>query len=296
MYVGVVQKAPVDFSTYRQTQDNGRTIHTADAFEDASEVNDYTSPDYQLRAETEGLGGKKPFAQVVAGQAGKTPIGTSTVDQSFGEPTNIRGKATFSRVDARPGFKLDDEEAGNLAADNVYVDEEDRRRGVGSDMYDLMTHIGEQKNMNLVESQNQTDDGKKFWSKSGQEGQWRIKRSEPMNISFQLLKRQTKLPESVTQGASVATRPIGDWFKPPTPTKPVNNTQGTSQTSLDDFSKAKSYIQDRPKRLAQAKVQRLSRKVKNARTQHRYKRNLARGAIRPKMRTQTGLIRVTRSR
>ena len=60
--------------------------------------------------------------------------------------------------------------------------------------------------------------------------------------------------------------------------------------------KGKSYIQDRPKRLAQAKVQRLSRKVKNARTQHKYKRNLARGAIRPKMRTQTGLIRVARSR
>ena len=60
--------------------------------------------------------------------------------------------------------------------------------------------------------------------------------------------------------------------------------------------KGKSYIQDRPKRLAQAKVQRLSRKVKNARTQHKYKRNLARGAIRPKMRTQTGLVRVARSR
>jgi len=257
MYVGVVQKAPVDFSTIRQVQDNGRTIHTADAFEDAKEGNEFTSPDYQLRAVTEGLGGKKPFAQVVAGKVGKTPIGTDTVDQSFGEPTNIRGKATFSRVPARKDFKLDDEEAGNLAADNVYVDEEDRRRGIGSDMYDFMTHIGEQKNMNLVESEHQTDDGKRFWSKSGQEGQWRINRSEPMNISFQLLKRQT---------------------------------------SLDDFSKAKSYIQDRPKRLAQAKVQRLSRKVKNARTQHKYKRNLARGAIRPKMRTQTGLIRVTRSR
>ena len=292
MYVGVVQKAPVDFSTYRQEQDNGRTIHTADAFEDASEANEYTSPDYKLRAVTEGLGGRKPFA----GQVGKTPTVTDTVDQSFGESTNIRGKATFGRVDARPGFKLDDEEAGNLAADNVYVDEEDRRRGIGSDMYDLMTYIGEQKNMNLVESEDHTDDGKKFWSGSGQEGQWRINRSEPMDITFQLLKRQTKLPESVTQGASVATRSIGDWFKPPTPTKPVDNTQGTSQTSLDDFGKAKSYIQDRPKRLAQAKVQRLSRKVKNARTQHKYKRNLARGAIRPKMRTQTGLIRVTRSR
>jgi len=247
MYVGVIRKAPVDFSTYRQVQDNGRTIHTADAYEDGTEANEYTSPNYQLRAETEGLGGRKPFAQVVAGKVGRTPIGTDTEDQSFGEPTNIRGKATFSRVPAREDFKLDDEEAGNLAADNVYVDEADRRRGIGSDMYDLMAHIGERKNMNLVPSENQTADGKKFWSKSGQEGQWRINRSEPMNITLQLLK-------------------------------------------------GKSYIQDRPKRLAQAKVQRLSRKVKNARTQHKYKRNLARGAIRPKMRTQTGLIRVTRSR
>ncbi len=247
MYVGVIQKAPVDFSTYRQEQDNGRTIHTVDAFEKPSEANEYTSPDYQLRAETEGLGSKRPFAQVVAGKAGRTPIGTNTQDQSFGESTNIRGKATFSRVPAREDFKLDDEKAGNLAADNVYVDEEDRRRGVGSDMYDVMTFIGGEKNMNLVPSENQTADGKIFWDKSGQDGQWRIIRSEPMNITLQLLK-------------------------------------------------AKSYIQDRPKRLAQAKDQRHSRKVKNARTQHKYKRNLARGAIRPKMRTQTGLIRVTRSR
>jgi hypothetical protein len=58
----------------------------------------------------------------------------------------------------------------------------------------------------------------------------------------------------------------------------------------------KSYIQDRPKRLAQAKVQRLSRKVKNKRTKHKYQRALSRGAVRPKMRRQTGLVRISRSR
>ena len=60
--------------------------------------------------------------------------------------------------------------------------------------------------------------------------------------------------------------------------------------------KAKSYISDRPKRLAQAKVQRLARKTKNRKTKHKYARNLARGVVRPKLRRQTGLIRVSRSR
>lgn len=60
--------------------------------------------------------------------------------------------------------------------------------------------------------------------------------------------------------------------------------------------KGKSYIQDRPKRLAQAKVQRLSRAGKNKKTRNRYKRNLSRGNIRPKMRRQTGLVRISRSR
>jgi len=60
--------------------------------------------------------------------------------------------------------------------------------------------------------------------------------------------------------------------------------------------KSKSYIQDRPKRLAQAKVQRLARKVKNKKTRLKYARNLARGNIRPQFRRQTGLIRVTRRR
>lgn len=58
-------------------------------------------------------------------------------------------------------------------------------------------------------------------------------------------------------------------------------------------SVSKSYISDRPKRLAQAKVQRLSRKTKNRKTKKRYARNLSRGNIRPKMRRQTGLVRVT---
>lgn len=60
--------------------------------------------------------------------------------------------------------------------------------------------------------------------------------------------------------------------------------------------KSKSYIQDRPKKLAQARVQRLARAAKNKKTRNMYKRNLSRGSIRPKMRRQTGLVRVTRSR
>jgi hypothetical protein len=63
---------------------------------------------------------------------------------------------------------------------------------------------------------------------------------------------------------------------------------------MSDVLIKSSYIQDRPKRLAQAKVQRLSRKVKNRRTKHKYQRALSRGAVRPKMRRQTGLVRVTR--
>ena len=67
-------------------------------------------------------------------------------------------------------------------------------------------------------------------------------RSEPMvfDQAWYLLKDKTKnqekLPESITQGASIATRPIGDWFKPPAPTKPVDNSKNTSQTTLDEFS------------------------------------------------------------
>ncbi len=60
--------------------------------------------------------------------------------------------------------------------------------------------------------------------------------------------------------------------------------------------KASSYISNRPKARAKAKVQRLARKTKNRKTKARYKRNLDRGNTRPKMRRQTGLVRVTRRR
>lgn len=51
---------------------------------------------------------------------------------------------------------------------------------------------------------------------------------------------QSKLPkELIPDGATVATRPIEEWFKgKPKKTKPVDNTKGTSQTSLGDFEKA----------------------------------------------------------
>ena len=58
--------------------------------------------------------------------------------------------------------------------------------------------------------------------------------------------------------------------------------------------KGKSYISDRPKKDARAKVQRLARKTKTRKTKKRYKRNLDRGNTRPKMRRQTGLVRISR--
>jgi hypothetical protein len=60
--------------------------------------------------------------------------------------------------------------------------------------------------------------------------------------------------------------------------------------------KGKSYISDRPRKIARAKVQRLSRKVQTDKTKKKYKRNLDRGTVRPKMRRQTGLVRVSRNR
>lgn len=60
--------------------------------------------------------------------------------------------------------------------------------------------------------------------------------------------------------------------------------------------KGTSYISDRPKKVARAKVQRLARKTKTRKTKARYQRNLDRGNVRPKMRRQTGLVRVSRSR
>ena len=58
----------------------------------------------------------------------------------------------------------------------------------------------------------------------------------------------------------------------------------------------RSYIENRPKRLAQAKVQRLARKTKTRKTKARYARALSRGTVRPRMRRQTGLVRVSRKR
>jgi hypothetical protein len=60
--------------------------------------------------------------------------------------------------------------------------------------------------------------------------------------------------------------------------------------------KSSSYISNRPKAKAKAKVQRLSRKTKNRKTKARYKRNLDRGNTRPRMRRQTGLVRISRRR
>lgn len=60
--------------------------------------------------------------------------------------------------------------------------------------------------------------------------------------------------------------------------------------------KGKSYISDRPKKVARAKVQRMARKTKTRKTKQRYKRNLDRGNTRPRMRRQTGLVRISRRR
>lgn len=60
--------------------------------------------------------------------------------------------------------------------------------------------------------------------------------------------------------------------------------------------KGASYISNRPKARAKAKVQRLARKTKNRKTKARYKRNLDRGNTRARMRRQTGLVRVARRR
>jgi len=59
---------------------------------------------------------------------------------------------------------------------------------------------------------------------------------------------------------------------------------------------AKSYISQRPAKLAQARVQRLSRKNEKRRKMRRYSRHAKIGVRRPKMRRQIGLTRVSRSR
>lgn len=82
----------------------------------------------------------------------------------------------------------------------------------------------------------------------------------------------------------------------------VSNTVIEPADIIDDLLKGqfgyagKSYISDRPKKQAKAKVQRLARKVKTRKTKAKYARQVARGVQRPKMRKQTGLVRVSRSR
>ena len=59
---------------------------------------------------------------------------------------------------------------------------------------------------------------------------------------------------------------------------------------------AKSYISQRPARLAAARVRRLSNKNLKRKKQKKYSRHAKIGVRRPKMRRQIGLTRVTRYR
>ena len=59
---------------------------------------------------------------------------------------------------------------------------------------------------------------------------------------------------------------------------------------------AKSYISQRPAKLAQAKVKRLSQNNQKKRKSRQYRRHSKIGVRRPKMRRQIGLTRVSRSR
>lgn len=59
---------------------------------------------------------------------------------------------------------------------------------------------------------------------------------------------------------------------------------------------AKSYISQRPARLAAARVKRLSNKNVKRKKQKKYSRHAKIGVRRPKMRRQIGLTRVTRNR
>ena len=48
--------------------------------------------------------------------------------------------------------------------------------------------------------------------------------------------KQGKLPKELVEGASVATKPVEEWFKGKgKKTKPKDNTDGTTQTALDEF-------------------------------------------------------------
>ena len=59
---------------------------------------------------------------------------------------------------------------------------------------------------------------------------------------------------------------------------------------------AKSYISQRPARLAAARVKRLSNKNLKRKKQRQYSRHAKIGVRRPKMRRQIGLTRVMRNR
>jgi hypothetical protein len=59
---------------------------------------------------------------------------------------------------------------------------------------------------------------------------------------------------------------------------------------------AKSYISQRPAKLAQARVKRMSQKNQKRRSMRQYRRHSKIGVRRPKMRRQIGLTRVSRSR
>ena len=164
---------------------------------------------------------------------------------------------------------------GNLTGNDVFVNRDNRKEGNMFDMYDVaqLRMKREDPNIGVVANPNQLSDGAVAWKG---------------DVSY--ANRRGDIGD------------LGDYVNTDhhdDADVPYDNEYfrtGFPMNIAFQILKGKSYIQDRPKRLAQAKVQRLSRKVKNARTQHKYKRNLARGAIRPKMRTQTGLVRVARSR
>ena len=59
---------------------------------------------------------------------------------------------------------------------------------------------------------------------------------------------------------------------------------------------AKSYISQRPAKLAQARVKRMSQKNQKKRKSRQYRRHAKIGVRRPKMRRQIGLSRVARNR
>ena len=59
---------------------------------------------------------------------------------------------------------------------------------------------------------------------------------------------------------------------------------------------AKSYISQRPAKMAQARVKRLSQKNQKKKKMRKYRRHAKIGVRRPKMRRQMGLTRVSRSK